>query len=82
MIRAPRWGGRIDDLHGSKSHRHGHYLLLPPEQNTFRYSIAASYLAEARIRPHRLLKYLLFVCFAEAPTTTLARGWDDGARHR
>jgi hypothetical protein len=31
---------------------------------------------------HRLLKYLPFICFAEPPTTTLARGWDDGARPR
>jgi hypothetical protein len=78
----PGGRGRIDDLHGSKSDGRGHYLLLPPEQNTFRYSIAASYLAEARIRPRRLLKYLPFVCFAEAPTTTLARRWDDRAGQR
>ena len=50
------------------------YLLLPPEQNTFRYPIAASYLGEARIRPHRLLKYLPFVCFAELPTTISRAG--------
>jgi hypothetical protein len=37
---------------------------------------------EARFLPHRLQKYLPLVCFAEPPTTTLARGWDDGARAR
>jgi hypothetical protein len=36
---------------------------------------------EARIWPHRLLKDLLFVCFAELPATTFSRRWDDGARH-
>jgi hypothetical protein len=39
-------------------------------------------LGKARFRPHRLQKYLPLVCFAEPPTTTLARGWDDGARPR
>jgi hypothetical protein len=48
----------------------GFHLLLPAEQNTFRYPIAARDLREARPRPHRLLKDLLFVRFAEHPTAT------------
>jgi hypothetical protein len=81
-MRAPRWRGRIRDLYRHEQRCYLGQFLLPPEQNTFSYSIAASYLGEARIRAHRLLKYLPFVCFAEAPTTTLARRWDDGATHR
>jgi hypothetical protein len=43
----------------------GHHLLLPAEQNTPRYPIAARHRGEARARPHRLLQYLALVRRAE-----------------
>ena len=66
---------RVGDLHGDK---HWRKFLLPAEQNTLCYPIATSYLGEARIRPDRLFEDLTFVRFAETPTTTLARRWNDG----
>jgi hypothetical protein len=79
---APRWAGsHIRNLHRHEQWSHLRQFLLPAEQNTLRYPIAKSYVGEARIWPHRLLKDLLFVCFAELPATTFSRRWDDGARH-
>src|SRR6202790_221768 len=82
MMRAPRWAGRIRDLYRHEQRFRLREFLLPTEQNTRRYPIAARHLRQAGARPRRFLNDPAFVPLAELPPMTLACRRHDRTRHR
>ena len=57
------------------------YLLLPPEQTTFRDPMAPSY--REKRESGRIATEVFAVCLLrQTSDDDLARGWDDGARPR
>ena len=73
-------GGRggIRDLYRHEQRFRLRQFLLPTEQNTRRYPIAASHLRQAGARPRRFLNDPALVRFTELPSMTLTIGPDIG----
>jgi hypothetical protein len=71
-MRTPGGRGLVRNLYRHKQRCHLRQFLLPTEQDTRRYPIAACHLRQAGARLYRLLNDPAFVGFTELPPMPLA----------